>query len=123
MQENQIVQLGYDALAILIPALVALAMEYLRQRLGAEKLKKIQEELSTKQDLAVIAVKFAEQAYSELKGPEKYEKAAEWLVSQADKIGVKITSDEIKGLIEWALREIKDQLGEEWAITVGKPAA
>jgi len=121
MQESLFLSLAYDALALLIPALVVISIELLRRRLGLERIKKIQEELATKQELAKIAVKFAAQAYKDLGGPGKFEEAADWLASQALAIGIKISADEIKGLIEWALREIKDELGEEWAKPLGKP--
>ncbi len=113
--EDKFVQFGYDALAIFIPVLVALAVEYVRRRLGTEKLRKIQEELATKQDLAILAVRFVEQVYKELEGPAKYQKAAEWLAARANEHGIRITTDEVKGLIEAALREMKDAFGEEWA--------
>ncbi|MEG6615408.1 phage holin [Peptococcaceae bacterium 1198_IL3148] len=113
--EDKIVQIAYEVLAILIPALVALVAELVRRRLGTERIQKIQEELVAKQELAIIAVKFVEQAYMQLKGPEKYQQAAAWLAKQAQNHGIKLAEDEIKGLVEWALREIKDELGEQWA--------
>jgi len=116
--EDKLVQLAYDLLAILIPVLAALAVEYLRRRLGTEKIKRIQEELAAKQELATLAVRFVEQVYKDLKGEEKYQKAAEWLVAQAEKVGLKLTADEVKGLIEAALRELKDAFGEEWAKSI-----
>ncbi|MGB9825726.1 MAG: phage holin, partial [Desulfofundulus sp.] len=106
--EDKLVQLAYDLLAILIPALAALAVEYLRRRLGTEKVKRIQEELATKQELATLAVRFVEQVYKDLHGPDKYQKAAEWLAARAQEHGLKLTAEEIKGLIEAALRQLKD---------------
>ena len=113
--ENKLMQLAYDLLAILIPVLAALAVEYLRRRLGTEKVKRIQEELATKQELATLAVRFVEQVYKDLHGPDKYQKAAEWLAARAQEHGLKLTADEIKGLIEAALRQLKDAFGNEWA--------
>lgn len=113
--EDKLLQLAYDLLAILIPALAALAVEYLRRRLGTEKVKRIQEELAAKQELATLAVRFAEQVYRDLHGPDKYQKAAEWLAARAGELGLKVTPEEIKGLIEAALRAFKDEFGEEWA--------
>lgn len=113
--EDKLVQLAYDLLAILIPALAALAVEYLRRRLGTEKVKRIQEELAAKQELATLAVRFVEQVYKDLHGPDKYKKAAEWLAARAQEHGLKLTADEIKGLIEAALRQLKDAFGNEWA--------
>lgn len=118
--EDKILNLAYDLLAILIPLLAGFLVELLRRKLGTEKMRKIQEELNAKQELAVLAVRFVEQVYKDLHGEEKYQKAAEWLVSQAEKIGLKLTADEVKGLIEAALREMKDAFGEEWANVIEK---
>lgn len=108
-------QLGYDALAILVPVLVAAAAEYLRRKLGNERLEQVRRELETKKELANTAVKFAEQAWKDAGGEEKYEAAVGWLAAEAQARGMKVTDAEVKGLIEAALREIKDALGEEWA--------
>ncbi|MDK2794413.1 MAG: hypothetical protein PWP75_1042 [Caldanaerobacter sp.] len=116
--EQKILSLCYDLLAVLVPVLAGFLVELLRRKLGAEKMRKIQEELNTKQELAILAVRFVEQVYTDLHGEEKYSKAAEWLVAQAAKVGLKLTADEVKGLIEAALRELKDSFGEEWAKTV-----
>ena len=113
--ENKLIALTSNLLAILIPILVGLAVEYLRRRLGTEKVKRIQEELATKQELATLAVRFVEQVYKDLHGPDKYQKAAEWLAARAQEHGLKLTADEIKGLIEAALRQLKDAFGNEWA--------
>jgi len=113
--EDQLFHITGEILAILIPALVALAVEYLRRRVGTEKLKRIQEELATKQELATLAVRFVEQVYRDLHGQEKFQKAAEWLAARAQEHGIRLASEEIKGLIEAALRMIKDEFGEEWA--------
>lgn len=110
-----IMQLSYEALAILIPLLVAVAAEYLRRKLGNERLQRIKQELETKKELASTAVKFVEQAWRDYGGQNKYKEAAAWLTAQAQARGFSVTEAEVKGLIEAALREIKDQLGEEWA--------
>jgi LL-H family phage holin len=113
--EDKLLQLAYDLLAILIPLLAGFIIEFIRRRLGVEKMKQIQEELAAKQELATLAVRFVEQVYKDLHGPDKYQKAAEWLAARAGELGIKVTPDEIKGLIEAALRELKDAFGEEWA--------
>jgi len=113
--EDRLVSLAYDVLAILIPALVALAVELLRRKVGVEKIKKIQHELEVKQELALLAVRFVEQTYKDLHGEDKYNKAASWLAERAQEQGIKITAEEIKCLIESALRIIKNELGEQWA--------
>ncbi len=99
----------------LVPVLVAFAIQWLRKKIGEERLAQLKWQLELKQDLAIVAVKFAEQAFKDYKGPQKYVEASHYLAARAQEIGLTITDDEIRGLIEWALREIKDQLGNEWA--------
>lgn len=66
------------------------------------------EELLLKEEWVESAVYFAEQTYGHLKGPQQYEKAVEWLSKRAIEKGVKITPDEIKGLIEAAVLKMKE---------------
>ncbi len=112
--EVKLIEIGYNALAILIPVLVTIGIEFLRRKMGTEKMKKIQEELAAKKELADLAVKFVQQVWFDLSGPERFEKAAEWLAARAAEQGLKLSSDEIKGLIEAAIRLAKDQFGNEW---------
>lgn len=107
---------------LVISAAVAFAAEYLRRRLGIERLQHIKEELALKQDLATVAVKYVEQVWQKADGGEKYIRASEWLSVALEARGVKAEPEDIRALIEWALREIKDRLGEEWA-SLGKLAA
>lgn len=109
-----LLQLLYDLLALLIPILVGYTIAWLQKRLGTEKLEAVVKELASKRELARVAVLFVQQAYKDLGGPEKYEKAAEWLSDAAGKIGIQLSEEEIKGLIEAALKELKSELGEAW---------
>lgn len=111
-------RLLYDVLILLATVAAGYAVAWLRKRLGVEGMKRIEAELATKQELAGLAVRFVEQVYRDLHGEEKYQKAADWLAARAGELGLKITADEIKGLIEAALRAFKDEFGEEWAKAV-----
>ncbi|MGI5921081.1 MAG: phage holin [Syntrophomonadaceae bacterium] len=112
--DSILVDIGYQALGILLPALCAIAIELIRRKLGLEKMKKVQAELKTKQELASMAVQFVEQAYITLHGEEKYNCAAQWLAVRARERGIKVSEDEVKGLIEAALRKLKDEFGGQW---------
>lgn len=112
-----LINISYQTLSILIPALCIVAIELLRRKLGLEKLKRVQAELDTKKELATLAVKYVEQAYSDLHGPEKYKQAANWLADRSLERGISITMDEIQGLIESAIRMAKDEFGEHWGRT------
>lgn len=114
--DDRIVSLAYDVLAILLPVLAVMLAEWLRRKLGVERLQRVQRELETKKELAALAVQFVEQAYRDLHGEDKYNQAAIWLASQAMDRGINITTDEIQGLVEAALRAFKDEFGEGWAV-------
>lgn len=119
--EDLLLQLAYDLLAVLIPVLAAMAVEFMRRRLGIENLKKIQQTLEAKQEIALLAVRFAEQAFKDLHGQEKYDKAAEWLSARVQENGFDISDEEIQGLIEAALRKLKDEFSEEWKEELQQP--
>lgn len=117
--EELILNLVYDIFAILITVAVALLVGLLKEKLGVEGIKKVQEELLTKQELALLAVKAVEQLWGGvLHGDEKVEKAAEYISTQAAKAGLSIKPEEIRTLIEWAVRTMKDKFGEEWAKSI-----
>lgn len=99
----------------LLTLLVLFAAEYLRRKLGTERIEKIRHELETKKELAEAAVRFVEQVYIDQHGADKLMRAEAWLSGQARARGLKITAEEIDGLIHSALREIKDTYGNSWA--------
>jgi len=112
--ENQLVNIMVNILAILIPALIAIAIELLRRKLGLESLKKVDAELKTKQEFAMLAIKFVEQAYSELHGEKKANEAIKWMSDRLKENNINVSENEVKGLLESALRITKDSLGENW---------
>lgn len=111
---DAVIRLLYDIIAVLVPILVAYLVAWIQKKLGSEKVQKIIYELETKKELARIAVMFVQQAYKDLGGPAKYEKAAEWLSDMSEYMGLDLTPEEIKALIEAALKELKAELGEAW---------
>lgn len=118
--EDLVLRLAYDILAILITVAVALLIGWLKKKLTIEGIKKVQEELTAKQELALLAVKAVEQLWGGvLHGDEKVQKATEVISEQAAKVGLAISPEEIRTLIEWAVRTLKDEFGEAW----GKVAA
>lgn len=113
---DALIQLLYDILVLLATVAAGYAVAWLRKRLGVEGMRRIEAELATKQELALLAVKAVEQLWSGvLHGKEKVQKAAEIISQQAGRIGLAISAEEIRTLIEWAVRTMKDEFGEEWA--------
>lgn len=99
-----------DILIIVVPLLAGLVGKYIVQIIGTERIAKVKAELATKSELTAKAVALAEQAYNDLDGAGKYEKALDWLSTQALAIGIKITAEEAKGLIEAAVLALKKNL-------------
>lgn len=113
--DDMIMTVVENVLIIFVTVVAGYAVAYLRKRMGIEGMRRVEVELALKQELAALAVRFIEQAYRDLHGPGKYQKAADWLAGRARERGLNITSDEIQGLIEAALRAFKDEFGEGWA--------
>jgi LL-H family phage holin len=113
--DDLLLRMLYDVLVLLATVAAGYAVAWLRKRLGVEGMKQVEAELAAKEQLAALAVRFVEQVYRDLHGEQKYQKAAEWLAARAGELGLKVTPEEIKGLIEAALRAFKDEFGEEWA--------
>ncbi len=106
-----------NLLIVIITLAAGFAVAFIRKKIGTEGMQKIELELSLKQELAMLAVRFVEQVYKDFKGEEKYSFAAIWLVNRIGELGLKISESEVKGLIEAALRTFKDEFGEQWAKT------
>lgn len=95
-------------LGVLLSIAVGFLIVYIKKLIGTEKVQYIQQELKAKEELAKIAVKFVEQAYKELKGEQKYIKASEWLSTESSRVGLKLTPEQVRGLIESAVKTMKD---------------
>lgn len=113
--QNLVMSVVENILIIIVTVAAGYAVLYLRKRLGLEGMQKIEKELAMKQELALLAVRFAEQVYKDYKGEEKYNQAARWLSGRAKDVGLVIAPEEVKGLVEAALRAFKDEFGEQWA--------
>lgn len=120
-----LLQLGYEVLAIAVPALVIMTIELLRRKLGIENLKKIQIELEAHEteimlikELAVTIVRKVEQKHKDKKGDGKLIPATELLAESLHKIGIQLTEEELDTYIHDALRQLKDEFGEQWANAV-----
>jgi LL-H family phage holin len=98
-------------LFLLFSALTALALK----KLGTERLRRIKKEYEVKTSLAYQAVQFAQQVYWDCGGIGKYNQASKWLSDRLTEKGIKVSQKEIKGLIEAALKGIKDEFGVEWS--------
>ncbi len=109
----QVMEIIYYASVLVAGVFAYYGIAFLRR-------KGIWEVIKQKEIFALMAVRFAEELYAHLDGPEKLEKACEWAVDQLRKIGIKTTKEDIMGIILAMLREIKDEFGEEWVTHTDK---
>lgn len=83
------------AVTIVIPFVV----KYIKSKNQTENMDKVLE-------YAEIAVRYAEQFYKDQGGEVKYQEASKWLSNQALKVGIKLSDDEVRGIIEGVLKKI-----------------
>lgn len=95
------------ATAIGIPTIIGGAFAIFRKVIGVQNLTKIQKELETKKTIVSDSVKFIEQVGKDIHGEDKFNSAADFVVRRFNQFGIPINDDEIKGLIEAAVKEIK----------------
>jgi len=117
MGTDWILNISVDILAILIPALIGLLFELIRKRLGEVSYRKLIAQLKYKRGLAWTAVTFVEQVSKvvdrKLSSKEKFDKAAQWLETEAKRDGISLTSEQIEGLIEAAVGILNGVVSEE----------
>lgn len=113
---NEMVQKLLVEIILLIVAIGGtFAVKLIKEQIGVKGMEKIEQELVNKQEIAAIAVKFIEQAYTEYDGEEKFNKAFEYIADRCEELGIKVEPEEIEALIESAVRTFKDTFGESWA--------
>lgn len=99
-----------NLLMVAIITLVTSMVGWIVKKIGTANLDKVKSTLEAKSALVEKGVAFAEQAYKDLEGAEKFEKALDWIEAQAAKINLTFTDDELKGLIEAAVNAAKTAL-------------
>lgn len=98
--EGLLVQVIYLVIATFVPIIgIALRRAIMNNAILAD--------LMAKEELVTKAVEFVEQFYHDYEGEEKYEFALTWASAQLEARGVKINAEELKGLIEAAVYELK----------------
>lgn len=93
----------YIAVTVGVPFVV----KYIKDKNKVEKMDKVLE-------YAEIAVLFAQQAYEQFSGETRYKHASSYLSNQAAKIGIKLTDEEVRSLIESTLKSVKYRFAEDW---------
>lgn len=67
-----------------------------------------------KREYADRAVRFVEQVFTDIKGTAKYDEAVKWFVARMAQYRIKVSEEEIKGLLEASLRKMKEEYSKQW---------
>jgi hypothetical protein len=127
-----VAKLGYDVLPYVVSIVVApfgIASRhvgpYLKAKVGEKHLSNIEKQLGIaeqqvqqKKGWAYDAVLWAEDALKNLGGQEKLSKAVNWALSQANKLGIKATKQELEDVIRIAYTDIKPRLPKELGVNL-----
>lgn len=106
------IDLLYALISAGIPCIVGSIFAGLKHFIGTQNAAKITSLLQSKSHIASEAVLFAEDAYKELGGPQKYDNAKLNLVQRLNTWRVPITADEADTLISAAYQTLKASLNE-----------
>lgn len=97
-----------ELLATLFVVLVGILGYSLGVYVKNSKWSSVLDFIKTKQELARTVVRAVEQIYQDLKGEEKLKKALETLSNWFDNLGIDCTPEELRTLIEDAVKYFND---------------
>jgi len=107
-----------EILAVVLSAIVSfvavMAGRFLDRLAKTKEGEKAFALIKLKKELAIGAVQYAEEKFRNLKGPEKYRQAFQWLSERFCQYGLDIDPDDLDGLIHDALMDLRNEFGREW---------
>lgn len=96
-------------------AVTGLATAWVKERLGVEKMQKIEAQLRNKESIAYRSLMLMREALEESGLVEQnLDRATEWASKELKKMNIKVTPDELQDLIKSMYNEIKDEFIEQW---------
>lgn len=111
--DKVIIDLFVNHAAEIVIALLAIfktgVIDFFKARADEAKARMGKENYGHLQNIAIDAVKFVEQVYTELHGQEKFEKAAHQVFEQGQRqLGYEVPKDTVKMLVEAAVKTLKE---------------
>lgn len=111
---EQLVKLSLDIISVLIPVLMAILANNLKNHAQNQKLVKMKQIIENKQLIAKDTVLFAQQVFQDSDGETKYHAAMEVLAAKLKRYGIKVTEEELDELIHSALQAAKKEFDGVW---------
>ncbi len=119
---QQLVRLSMEAISVLVPIIIAILANNLKNHAQNQKLIRMKHVIENKQLVAKDAVIFAQQVFKHCDGEEKYSAAIEILAANLKRYGIKVEKEELDELVHTALKSAKKEFGDVWnTIGTGKP--
>jgi len=103
--QAEIIDIAITIITLLVGVVAGIVTKYLKR-------KGILVKLDTHKELAKIVVSGIEQAYKDIDGNTKLSLAKDELIKIANERGVKIKEEDLRILIENAVREVKKEYNE-----------
>lgn len=97
-----ITTVGAAAVLVIVGVLGILALGMAGRRMAGARRAPLPADPAARRELAALVLRFVEQAYRELNGEERVDRAVAWLVERVREKGADVDEKEIQGLIEAA---------------------
>lgn len=112
--EELVVKVLMEVLMLVMVLVGGFVVQFLRKKIGVEKMKAIEAELAAKQEIVDTVVLFVQQVYEAYDGRDKYDKAvltaSEWITAK----GFTVTPEELQSMIESSVKILKKEFAEQW---------
>lgn len=99
----------FSALALLITLLANNIREWMKENRDNKTLQNITSRLAANKEIVAVAVHFAEQAYRDLDGPEKLERAKDRAIAMLQEKGLPVNENEVDMLIEAIILQMNEE--------------
>lgn len=108
---NTIMSMLQELVYAIISVGVGFVIAFLKKQIGVTNMQQLTHQSALIKQVVDAGVKYVEQTYST---GDKLNGAVTWIVGTLSSKGISVTEEEIKGLIEASVRDLKDQFGEDW---------
>ena len=112
--EELVVKVLTEVLMLVMVLVGGFVVQFLRKKIGVEKMKAIEAELAAKQEIVDAVVLFVQQVYEAYDGKDKFNKAmltaSKWITAK----GFTVTPEELQSMIESSVKLFKKEFAEQW---------
>lgn len=112
--EQIILSLLEQLISLFIVVGLGLLSAYLHKKLGIEKLKEVKSTIENKQQIVDLAVLFAQEAFKNLEGEDKFREVYVYASKKFKELGLNISGNELEVLIDSSVKRFRKEFGKSW---------